>query len=139
MLNGLDILIARMKTHPEEFWRNGRWTEFLVSVDKHLTEDERKALKQGYTDMARDAFNEAVLMNISGETTRYDAYSVIGLDYDAVMQYPMEQRKAKEQAEREHQERQLQAKQARMRTRALQDQALSGLSPYQNQYQRGNY
>ena len=130
MLNGLDILIARMKTHPEEFWRNGRWTEFLVSVDKHLTEDERKALKQGYTDMARDAFNEVVMKTIAGESVQYDVRSVVELDYDAVMQYPMEQRKAKEQADREHQERQLQAELARMRTRVLQDQALSGLSPY---------
>lgn len=130
MLYGIEILIARMKDYPEEFWRGGKWAELIVSVDKHLTEDEKNALKQGYTDMARDTFNEVVMKTIAGESVQYDVRSVVELDYDAVMQYPMEQRKAKEQAEREHQERQLQAELARMRTRALQDQALSGLSPY---------
>ena len=93
MLNGLDILIARMKDHPEEFIKNGKWTTLLVAVDKHLTEEEKQSLKQGFSDMARDAFNEVVLKSIANEPIEHDLVDAIECDYDSVMAYPMEQAK----------------------------------------------
>ncbi len=70
MLNGLEILIARMKTHPEEFVLDGRWADLIAKVDKHLTEEERQAVKDGFTGIARDTFNE-VIMKAIGDT-EYD-------------------------------------------------------------------
>lgn len=136
MLNGLEILIARMKTHPEEFVLDGRWADLIAKVDKHLTEEERQAVKDGFTGIARDTFNEVIMKAIAGEGISLDQVQSIAQDYDTVMQYPMDKHKAKEQAEKEYQERRLQTE--IMQMRAQQNQALRGLSPYQqDQYQRG--
>lgn len=97
MLHGLDILIERMKTHPEEFEHEGKYTALLVNIDKHLTEEERQALKQGFHDAARDRFNELVLKSIAGENIEYYEVQSLNLDYDSMMAYPMEHKKMMEE------------------------------------------
>ena len=107
MLNGLDILIERMQTHPHEFVREGKWTEILVAVDKHLSEEERQSLKQGFADMARGLFNEAVLKGIAGEPVGYDMVEIIQHDYDSAMSYPMEKRRMYEEEQKQKREAEL--------------------------------
>ena len=97
MLNGLEILIERMQSHPHEFTHEGKWTEVLVAIDKHLTEEERDALKQGFADMARGVFNEVVLKGIAGEGVEYDMIEIIRHDYESVMAYPLEKQKRQEE------------------------------------------
>lgn len=130
MLTGLDILIARMGEHPEEFGHNGRWTDLLVAVDKHLTEEERQALKQGYRDMARDAFNETVLKVIANEgVDARTAHSIIGLDYDSVMAYPLQKAKI----EGESQQKQMARHVEMMKMEMAQQQAeMMARDPYYN-------
>jgi hypothetical protein len=129
MLNGLDILIERMVTHPDEFVREGKWTEILVAVDKHLTDEERAALKQGFADMARAIFNEAVLKGLANEPADYDMIEIIQQDYDSVMAYPLQRQKALERDKKEQFERQLELEKLNIsRQHAM--QGMSGISPY---------
>lgn len=135
MLYGIDILIARMKTHPEEFERDGKWTGALVNIDKHLTEEERQALKNGYTEMARDAFNEVIMKSIAGEGVDYDKVSSIAQDYDSVMEYPKERAKMLMEEEKERREYQLAQEKMRIEQQRLAQNAayargLGGGSPY---------
>lgn len=131
MLNGLDILIERMQSHPNEFTHEGRWTEILVAVDKHLTDEERQALKQGFADMARGVFNEAVLKGITNEPVEYDMIEIIRQDYDSVMAYPLQRQKALERDKKEQFERQLEIEKLNIsRQHAM--QGLGGQSMYGN-------
>ena len=93
MLSGLEIIIERMKTHPEEFGHDGKWIEMLTNIDKHLTEEEKQSLKQGFHDAAREKFNELVLKSIAGESIEYHEVQSLNLDYDSMMAYPMEHKK----------------------------------------------
>ena len=104
MLTGLEILIERMQSHPHEFTHEGKWTEILVAVDKHLTEEERDALKQGFADMARGVFNEVVLKGIAGEGVEYDMIEIIRHDYESVMAYPLEKQKRYEEEAKQRRE-----------------------------------
>lgn len=107
MLNGLEILIERMKTHPEEFQREGKWVDMLVNIDKHLTDEERQSLKQGFSDAAREKFNELVLMSIAGENINWDDVVGLALSYESIMAYPMEKRKMHEEEMKMRREMQL--------------------------------
>ena len=124
-----------MKTNPEEFVRDGKWTGVLVNIDKHLTEEERQALRNGFTEMARDTFNEVIMKSIAGEGVEYDKVASIAQDYDSVMEYPKE--RAKMLMEEEKERREYQLAQERMRIeqqRAMQNtnyaRGLGGGSPY---------
>ena len=135
MLNGLDILIERMQSHPNEFTHEGRWTEILVAVDKHLTDEERQALKQGFADMARGMFNEVVLKGVAGEGFEYDMVEIIRQDYDSVMAYPLQRQKALEREKKEQFERQLDLEKLRINQqhamRGMQGMGGLGQSQYQ--------
>lgn len=131
MLTGLDILIARMGEHPEEFRHNGKWTDLLVAVDKHLTEEERQALKQGYRDMARDAFNETVLKVVANEgVNAHTAHSIIGLDYDSVMAYPLRKAKMEEESQQQQMARHVEI--LKMEMAQQQAEMAASREPYYN-------
>ena len=128
MLNGLDILIERMQTHPDEFVREGKWTDVLVAIDKHLTVEEKQALKQGFTDMSRSAFNEVVLKAIAGEGVEHSMIEIIYQDYDSIMSYPLEKQKRHEEEAKQRREM-MEA----MEKKSMQDQMLRGFSAQQGQ------
>jgi hypothetical protein len=67
MLTGLEILIARMKDHPEEFLKQRKWDELIEHYGDYFTEEERSAYKTARSEMMRDLFNEAVLKRLAGE------------------------------------------------------------------------
>lgn len=90
MLAGLDILLARMKTNPEEFLHNngtvpyegemfgGKWSDLLDYAWRIADKDEREMLETARKEFYRDDFNERVMKRLAGEeqpqeTLRYKA------------------------------------------------------------------
>lgn len=67
MLTGLEILIARMKDHPEEFLTQRKWDELIAEFGEYFTKEELDAYKTARSEMMRDLFNEAVLKRLAGE------------------------------------------------------------------------
>jgi len=78
MNRGLEILIARTKTHPQEFfgWETGshiasRWVTMMENFTNHMTEEEKLAwgeakesLNEWYANKRRDDFTEAVMKEL---------------------------------------------------------------------------
>ena len=124
-LHGLEILIERMQSHPHEFTHEGKWTEILTAIDKHLTDEERQTLKQGFADMARGMFNEAVLKGIANEPVEFDMIEIIQHSYDSVMAYPLQRQKALEREKKEQYERQIEMDRMMMEQQAKQQKYAS--------------
>jgi hypothetical protein len=78
MNRGFEILIARTKTHPQEFfgWETGshiasRWTTMMENFSNHMTDEEKNAweeakesLNEWYANKRRDDFTEAVMKEL---------------------------------------------------------------------------
>jgi hypothetical protein len=76
MLQGLEIMLERMKTHPEEFVAQNKYTKAIHRVRPFLNDEELNALRDAVVVAHRDYFNGEVLSIISGEenTARITAY-----------------------------------------------------------------
>jgi len=63
MLTGVEILLERMKTNPEEFIEGGpsKWSQVMNNAWDILTEQERKALEDGAKEAKREHFNGEVM------------------------------------------------------------------------------
>jgi len=63
MLTGVEILLERMKTNPEEFIEGGvsKWSRVLDMSWAILAEDERDALQAGMIEAKREHFNGEVM------------------------------------------------------------------------------
>ena len=90
MLTGLEILLARMKTNPEEFLRDdhvpyegemfgGKWSDLLDYAWRVADKDERDALEAARKEFYRDDFNERVMKRLAGEETPVVAEKDLGL------------------------------------------------------------
>ena len=74
--DGVKLLIARMKSHPEEFAgvsgmdehqytiSSSRWTSVIHQYWRHLTEQEQEAIKAGVRNANRHCFHAAVMETI---------------------------------------------------------------------------
>ena len=69
MQTGTVILLARMKTNPEEFFGSGshRWDRIINDVKPYLPTEDAYALEEGVRQLHVDRFNERVLKQIAGE------------------------------------------------------------------------
>jgi len=78
MLTGLDILLSRMKTNPEEFLYGGavpiegevfggNWADLISYAWRVANEEERQALDEARKEFYRDDFNERVMKRLAGE------------------------------------------------------------------------
>jgi hypothetical protein len=78
MLTGLDILLDRMKTNPEEFliagevpyegqMFGGKWADLLTYAWRIANEEERNMLEDARRQFYRDDFNERVMKRLAGE------------------------------------------------------------------------
>lgn len=69
MLAGVEILLERMKTNPEEFVDGGysKWSRVLDRSWDILTEEEHKALKDAHTQAKREHFNGEVMRVLAGD------------------------------------------------------------------------
>lgn len=83
MLTGLEILLARMKTNPEEFLNEGhvpyegqvfggKWSDLLDYAWRVATEEERQALEDARREFYRDDFNERVFKRLAGEEVKQE-------------------------------------------------------------------
>lgn len=84
MLTGLDILLARMKTNPEEFLKEdgrvpydgelfgGKWSDLLDYAWRVADKDERDALEEARKEFYRDDFNERVMKRLAGEEVKQE-------------------------------------------------------------------
>lgn len=131
MLTGLEIIIERMKTHPEEFTRDGKWVDMLVNIDAHLSEEERQSLKQGFSEAARDKFNELVLRSIANEGIEWYEVDSLKTTYEGVMSYPMEKKKLQDEEQKYRYEQELQ--------RAKMQMEMDAKRRYSNAAQQGAY
>jgi hypothetical protein len=68
MLAGVEILLERMKTNPEEFIEGGfsKWSRVIDSAWSILTEEEQTALKAGVDSAKREHFNGEVMRVLAG-------------------------------------------------------------------------
>ena len=78
MLTGLEILLERMKTNPEEFLLEdraphdgeifgGKWGDLIDYAWRIGTEDEKAAIQEARKEFLRDDFNERVFKRLAGE------------------------------------------------------------------------
>lgn len=63
MLTGVEILLERMKTNPEEFLEGAlsKWSRVIDYSWQVLTEEERNALQNGMKEAKREHFNGEVM------------------------------------------------------------------------------
>ena len=63
MLAGVEILLERMKTNPEEFVEGGysKWSRVMGEGWDILTEEEQTALKDAHNEAKRDHFSGEVM------------------------------------------------------------------------------
>jgi hypothetical protein len=70
MLTGVEILLERMKTNPEEFLGidggYSKWGRVMLMGREFFTEEERKALDSGLIGARREMFNSEVLRVLTG-------------------------------------------------------------------------
>jgi len=67
---GTEILLARMKENPDEFFSGGyksRWGGIVDDARQYLPKEDVEALDEGYRQMQIDRFNERVLARLAGE------------------------------------------------------------------------
>lgn len=63
MLTGVEILLERMKTNPEEFIEGGmsKWSRVMDAGWSVMTVEEQKALQDGMNEAKREHFNGEVM------------------------------------------------------------------------------
>ena len=87
MLTGLEILLDRMKTNPEEFLKDGnvpydgeifggKWSDLLDYAWRVGDDEERKALQDAKIAFYRDDFNERVMRRLAGEEVKQEESSM---------------------------------------------------------------
>ena len=68
MLAGVEILLERMKTNPEEFIEGGysKWSRVINGGWDIFTAEEQKALQDGINNAKREHFNGEVMRALTG-------------------------------------------------------------------------
>jgi len=71
MLAGVEILLERMKTNPEEFVEGGysKWSRVMGDGWDILTEEEQTALRDAHNKAKRDHFTGEVMRVLAGDVT----------------------------------------------------------------------
>ncbi len=76
MNQGVEILLARMDSHPQEFDGGsslgpyGRWTrtiERVLAIGSNFTKEERDALTEKLRGIARESFTQEVMKKLLDE------------------------------------------------------------------------
>jgi hypothetical protein len=65
MIDGMDILLDRMKMYPEEFVESRKWHDIIGKIIDVLEEDELKTLTAAARQAQRDWFKGAVLKTLA--------------------------------------------------------------------------
>ena len=68
MNKGIEILLARMESNPDEFMGVGnKWLKLMESYEDYMVEEERKALYAKYSTLHMDKFTEHVMKKLLEE------------------------------------------------------------------------
>jgi hypothetical protein len=76
MNQGIEILLARMDSHPQEFdseamtGRYGRWThtvDLVLAIGGSFTDEERNALNKKLRELERERFTRRVMKKLLDE------------------------------------------------------------------------
>ena len=67
MNSGVEILIERAKTNPEEFAYKGKWVDMIKMYRQHMTDEDREALNGAIAEGLMGEFTELVLKGLAGE------------------------------------------------------------------------
>lgn len=67
MNSGVEILIERAKTNPEEFAYRGKWVDMVKMYRQYMTDEERLALEAAISEGLMGEFTELVLKGLAGE------------------------------------------------------------------------
>ena len=67
MNSGVEILIERAKTNPEEFAYRGKWVDMVKMYRQYMTDEERLALEAAIREGLMGEFTELVLKGLAGE------------------------------------------------------------------------
>lgn len=72
MLSGVEIILERMKTNPEDFMSGAEDRKWMRLIDhafgaELLTEEEGIALREGLKNCRREMFNERVMRALANE------------------------------------------------------------------------
>jgi hypothetical protein len=159
METGTEILLARMKDHPEEFinidnralgYDGLRWDRVLRDAREHLPKEDVDALDAGIKRLYVDRFNERVLKVLAGEseqeeTVKYKAsgrYSTGVTDTRGlfgnvtVEHFEEEYQKQLEQYEAEQQRRMMDSQRRQMNS--AQNTLGQGISSFKNFFGRAD-
>ena len=96
MIKGVEILIERMSTHPEEFFGGSlKWQWIFAGAWRdYLTEGEREALQTGLDEIRKKEFTAKVMETLLQEETSlldsyiYQGQGAIGTTLTANLQNP---------------------------------------------------
>lgn len=110
MLTGLEILLARMKTNPEEFLKDnhvpyegesfgGKWMDLIAYAWRIANEEERQMLEDARREFYRDDFNERVMKRLAGEETTQEQLSpyIVKQNAAQAMKNPIQNAAAQQQ------------------------------------------
>ena len=84
MNQGVEILLSRMDSNPDEFVtgnKSGKWQHLLEKYEPYMTEEECKAVRTKYNELKMGKFTEAVMKELleereeDGVTLRASAHS----------------------------------------------------------------
>lgn len=77
MLTGIELILARMETHPEEFVGvsggcSKEWYVVVAPVLPYLTDEEKEVLNSALSKAYRDHLNAQVMKKLAGEPVMTD-------------------------------------------------------------------
>lgn len=86
MLTGIELMLKRMETHPEEFVGvqggcSKEWYAVFTPVIPHLTEEELNAVNEALKKAHREYFNGQVMKQMAGESVMSDRERQYAEDY----------------------------------------------------------
>lgn len=64
MNEGVKILLARMKTNPEEFTNGHKWVGLINSYKEYLNEEDAKVFNDAYNGLMQQTFTEQVMKEL---------------------------------------------------------------------------
>jgi hypothetical protein len=67
MNKGVEILLARMETHPEEFEQDSKWVGMFNEYKKYMEPEEQTAVLEKLRQLKMDKFEELIVKRLMRE------------------------------------------------------------------------
>jgi hypothetical protein len=71
MNKGVEILLARMETNPEEFENTGRWIDLYNQFKKYMSEEEQNAVMNKLKELKMAQFEQAVVKRLLNDEQQF--------------------------------------------------------------------